>query len=221
MDAPGHDRIDGQAGFQTVCGAELVIPDLTAALEDAGEDLDAPAPGILLHALEGVGQAGITCPMLHLWAAGGPLDTFYEQDGGALGIWRKWADNVQGQAMKGGHFVLRKTPWRPWRFYIISYLLDVPSSRDADWLSVALIRNHLRTWIGSGEGERSEAQKQRHEMETKSIEALQWPWPLPTVKSSAVGFQSNLHVRPSSITCHTCGSCRRRDCDSEHGSVLR
>jgi haloacetate dehalogenase len=34
----------------------------------------------------------ITCPMLHLWATGGPLDTFYEQDGGALGIWRKWAD---------------------------------------------------------------------------------------------------------------------------------
>jgi haloacetate dehalogenase len=24
----------------------------------------------------------ITCPMLHLWAVGGPLDTFYEQDGG-------------------------------------------------------------------------------------------------------------------------------------------
>jgi len=35
MDAPGHDRIDGQAGFQTVCGAELAILDLTAALEDA------------------------------------------------------------------------------------------------------------------------------------------------------------------------------------------
>ena len=52
----------------------------------------------------------ITCPMLHLWAAGGPLDTFYEQDGGALGIWRKWADNVQGQAMKGGHFFPEENP---------------------------------------------------------------------------------------------------------------
>jgi haloacetate dehalogenase len=48
----------------------------------------------------------ITCPMLHLWASGGPLDTFYEQDGGALCIWRKWADNVHGQALKGGHFWL-------------------------------------------------------------------------------------------------------------------
>jgi haloacetate dehalogenase len=52
----------------------------------------------------------ITCPMLHLWASSGPLDTFYEQDGGALGIWRKWADKVQGQAMKGGHFFPEENP---------------------------------------------------------------------------------------------------------------
>ena len=42
--------------------------------------------------------------MLYLWAEGGPLDTLYDCDGRALGIWRKWANNVQGQAMKGGHF---------------------------------------------------------------------------------------------------------------------
>jgi haloacetate dehalogenase len=52
----------------------------------------------------------ITCPMLHLWAAGGPLDTFYAEEGGALGIWRKWADNVQGQAIKGGHFFPEENP---------------------------------------------------------------------------------------------------------------
>lgn len=52
----------------------------------------------------------IVCPMLHLWSAGGPLDTFYERDGGALGIWRKWADNVQGQSMKGGHFFPEENP---------------------------------------------------------------------------------------------------------------
>ena len=28
----------------------------------------------------------IACPMLHLWAQGGPLDAFYERDGGPLGI---------------------------------------------------------------------------------------------------------------------------------------
>jgi hypothetical protein len=49
-------------------------------------------------------------PDADLWAAGGPLDTFYEQYGGALGIWRKWADNAQGQAMKGGHFFPEENP---------------------------------------------------------------------------------------------------------------
>ena len=52
----------------------------------------------------------IKCPMLHLWAAGGPLDTFYSNVGGSLGIWRQWASNVQGQAMKGGHFFPEENP---------------------------------------------------------------------------------------------------------------
>jgi haloacetate dehalogenase len=52
----------------------------------------------------------ITCPMLHLWSAGGPLDTFYEKEGGPLGIWRKWANNVQGQSMTGGHFFPEENP---------------------------------------------------------------------------------------------------------------
>jgi haloacetate dehalogenase len=46
----------------------------------------------------------IRSPMLHLWASGGPLDRFYGQDGGSLGIWRKWADHVEGKAVKGGTF---------------------------------------------------------------------------------------------------------------------
>jgi len=52
----------------------------------------------------------IECPMLHLWAEGGPLDTFYAKDGGPLGIWRQWAPRVQGQAMKGGHFFPEYNP---------------------------------------------------------------------------------------------------------------
>ena len=44
------------------------------------------------------------------WAEGGPLDTFYAGDGGALGIWRKWADNLQGQSMKGGHIFPEENP---------------------------------------------------------------------------------------------------------------
>jgi haloacetate dehalogenase len=48
--------------------------------------------------------------MLHLWAEGGPLDTFYAKDGGPLGIWRQWAPRVHGQAMKGGHFFPEENP---------------------------------------------------------------------------------------------------------------
>jgi haloacetate dehalogenase len=52
----------------------------------------------------------IKCPMLHLWAEGGPLDTFYGMEGGPLGIWRQWAPRVHGQAMKGGHFFPEENP---------------------------------------------------------------------------------------------------------------
>jgi haloacetate dehalogenase len=52
----------------------------------------------------------ITCPMLHLWAEGGPLDTFYAKEGGPLGIWRQWAPGAHGQAMKGGHFFPEENP---------------------------------------------------------------------------------------------------------------
>jgi haloacetate dehalogenase len=52
----------------------------------------------------------IECPMLHLWAEGGPLDTFYAKDGGPLGIWRQWAPRAQGQAIKGGHFFPEENP---------------------------------------------------------------------------------------------------------------
>ncbi len=52
----------------------------------------------------------IKCPMLHLWSEGGPLDTFYTKEGGPLGIWRQWAPQAQGQAMKGGHFFPEENP---------------------------------------------------------------------------------------------------------------
>jgi haloacetate dehalogenase len=52
----------------------------------------------------------IQCPTMHLWAEGGPLDTFYGNDGGPLGIWRQWAPRAQGQAVKGGHFFPEENP---------------------------------------------------------------------------------------------------------------
>ncbi len=52
----------------------------------------------------------IQCLMLHLWAQGGPLDTFYAKEGGPLEIWRQWAPEVCGQAVKGGHFFPEENP---------------------------------------------------------------------------------------------------------------
>ena len=46
----------------------------------------------------------IACPVLALWGAGGPLDTWYADAGGPLGIWRDWATDVTGRPIAGGHF---------------------------------------------------------------------------------------------------------------------
>ena len=34
----------------------------------------------------------------------------HARDGGPLGIWRQWAPEVCGQAMKGGHFFPEENP---------------------------------------------------------------------------------------------------------------
>ena len=46
----------------------------------------------------------ISCPMLALWSKGSSLDTWYQDAGGPLGIWRRWALNVAGGPIAGGHF---------------------------------------------------------------------------------------------------------------------
>jgi haloacetate dehalogenase len=44
------------------------------------------------------------CPVLALWSDSGALASWYTNDGGPLAIWRRWADQVQGEAVPGGHF---------------------------------------------------------------------------------------------------------------------
>jgi haloacetate dehalogenase len=46
----------------------------------------------------------INCPILAIWAKGGALDTWYNNIGGPLAIWRNWAHHIEGQAINGGHF---------------------------------------------------------------------------------------------------------------------
>lgn len=52
----------------------------------------------------------IACPVLVLWSGKGPLANWYKNDGGPLGIWRKWAADVQGEALAGGHFFPEELP---------------------------------------------------------------------------------------------------------------
>jgi haloacetate dehalogenase len=46
----------------------------------------------------------IMCPLLVLWAQGSGLDQWYVDVGGPLEIWRRWAKDVAGRALAGGHF---------------------------------------------------------------------------------------------------------------------
>jgi haloacetate dehalogenase len=52
----------------------------------------------------------IQCAVLVLWAANGPLDNWYVGEGGPIAIWKTWADQVTGNAIKGGHFFPEESP---------------------------------------------------------------------------------------------------------------
>lgn len=52
----------------------------------------------------------ITCPLLALWSDRGGLASWYDDEGGPLGLWRRWAARVQGQPMQGGHFFPEEDP---------------------------------------------------------------------------------------------------------------
>ena len=48
----------------------------------------------------------IDCPMLAVWGAAGiPADS-----SGPLGIWKRWASNVDGRAIDSGHFLAEENP---------------------------------------------------------------------------------------------------------------
>jgi haloacetate dehalogenase len=43
-------------------------------------------------------------PVLALWSAKGPLNSWYVEEGGPLALWRSWAYDAQGHAVDAGHF---------------------------------------------------------------------------------------------------------------------
>ncbi|TIQ26780.1 MAG: alpha/beta hydrolase [Mesorhizobium sp.] len=52
----------------------------------------------------------IVCPVLALWSGSGALAEWYAAEGGALELWRRWAEDVQGGPMPGGHFFPEELP---------------------------------------------------------------------------------------------------------------
>jgi haloacetate dehalogenase len=54
--------------------------------------------------------SAITCPLLVLWSAGSSVGTWYQNEGGPLGLWRHWATDVRGWSIKAGHFFPEEAP---------------------------------------------------------------------------------------------------------------
>jgi haloacetate dehalogenase len=52
----------------------------------------------------------IQCPLLALWSAHGGLAHWYEDSGGPLGVWRRWATEVHGEPVDAGHFFPEEVP---------------------------------------------------------------------------------------------------------------
>jgi haloacetate dehalogenase len=48
----------------------------------------------------------ITCPLQVLWAGRGALASWYD----TLAVWREWADDVTGEALDSGHFLVEERP---------------------------------------------------------------------------------------------------------------
>jgi haloacetate dehalogenase len=73
----------------------------------------------------------IASPILALWSAQGPLDTWYVDAGGPLAIWRAWGDAVQGHAIEGGHFFPEESFQRTSE--VLHRFFRNPSRPEAGW----------------------------------------------------------------------------------------
>lgn len=52
----------------------------------------------------------IACPLHVLWSGRGALDEWYVDAGGPLAVWRRWATEVSGRSIDGGHFFPEERP---------------------------------------------------------------------------------------------------------------
>jgi haloacetate dehalogenase len=52
----------------------------------------------------------ISCPVLVLWSATGPVGTWYARESGPIGLWREWSPDIRGWALNAGHFFPEEIP---------------------------------------------------------------------------------------------------------------
>lgn len=74
----------------------------------------------------------IACPVLALWSDKGALATWYEAEGGPLALWSRWAEQVEGLAIDGGHFFPEECPEltaRLIRDFLVRSAGDGPSAK--------------------------------------------------------------------------------------------
>jgi haloacetate dehalogenase len=84
-----HDQFRDPARVHAICEQYRAAPTLDAAHDEADR-----------------GRHRLACPVLALWSAGGPVDTWYDP----LTSWRRWADDVTGHPVTGGHFLPEEAP---------------------------------------------------------------------------------------------------------------
>ena len=116
-DAVTGDAFSGAWGSPAGTFGEQVRAAYTAALSDPArihaicEEYRAAAGIDRDHdAADRAAGRVITCPVLALWSASGPLGSWYRHDGGPLALWRQVAPDVTGAPVHGGHFFPEEQP---------------------------------------------------------------------------------------------------------------
>jgi len=116
-DAVTGDAFSGAWGSPAGTFGEQVRAAYTAALSDPArihaicEEYRAAAGIDRDHdAADRAAGRVITCPILVLWSASGPLGSWYRHDGGPLALWRQVAPDVTGAPVHGGHFFPEEQP---------------------------------------------------------------------------------------------------------------
>jgi haloacetate dehalogenase len=104
--ALGLGRAPDRYPPELMAGYRAMLDDVST-VEAICEDYRAGATVDRQHDDADRGVRTIACPLLALWSADGALPRFY---GDVLDVWRPWADDLTGQPLPAGHFIVEDQP---------------------------------------------------------------------------------------------------------------